>query len=315
MKKALIVVLMILCCSKMIVPSDVKPIDPFLVIHTLPANIDVKKMIYRGVFNGNHMFIDVPDNAIYLLDVLNFELKGKFYFRFGRNDSEVEGLKFTTQSENHLWVLDQMNRISLFDYVDNKFIFKASFFLTPYTLVTNIYATKLGLFAFGRDSSGLFSLNQYSMHGSKEKEIETYKAPIPGNIVFAQDHEGNLLYTFQYNTTFYYLDIVKDKTKTYKPDDKIIWEVEKKEMYKNGMVYNIGLLGPNHLFISYWTVPTGGIFAVIDKKSKNVLASYTYPLAEGFVYNDRIFIYKETFQDKNMQAFLVELRASDIIKK
>ncbi len=315
MKYSIVFALLLSVVSTMY--SAVQPIaiDRFLAVRSIPTTVDVKTMVYRGVFNDCHMFVDLKDNAIFLLDMDSLELKAKYFFRFGRFDGEVESLRMTAHHGNRLWVLDQFNRVTLFEHGDNKFIFKATFFLTPYVLVTNMYASHLGLFAFGRDTDGVFHLNRYNEVGTKIDDIKTFKPPMPGNLILSHDYNGNLFYSFQFQAIIHHLTIDKKKTTTYKPDFAIRWSVEKNEMYKNGMVYNIGELGPSHLFISYWTVPTGGLFSIIEKKSKKVIASYTYPLAEGFLYKDRIYIYNESFQDKNMQSFLIELRANDIIKK
>lgn len=315
MRILIVVVLAIVAVGSIFSGAQPIAIDRYLMVHNIPSSVDVKTTVYKGVFNDHHMFADIKDNAIYLLDMATMELKGKFFFRFGQYEGEIESLRMTAHFGNKLWVVDQFNRVTLFEHSHDKFVYKATFFLTPYVLVTNLSASQLGLFAFGRDTDGVFYLNRYSEVGVKLQEVKSFKPPLPGNIILSHDYSGNVFYSFQFQAIINHITIETKKNSTYKPDFSIRWSVEKNEMYKNGMVYNVGELGPAHLFISYWTVPTGGLFSIIEKKSKNVIASYTYPLAEGYIYKDRVYIYKESFQDRKMQSFLIEVRASDIIKK
>lgn len=315
MKIITICLALCMCAGTVFSAVQTIAIDRYLMVHSIPTTVDVKTSVYKGIFNDCHIFADIKDNAIYLLDLQTMEMKGKYFFRFGQYDGEIESLRMTAHYGNKLWVVDQMNRVTLFEHAHDKFVYKATFFLTPFVLVTNIYASQQGLFGFGRDSDGLFHLNRYSDVGTKLQDVKSFKPPLPGNIILSHDYSGNLFYAFQFQAVINHLIVETKKSTAYKPDFSIRWSVEKNEMYKNGMVYNVGELGASHLFISYWTVPTGGLFSIIEKKSKKVIASYTYPLAEGFVYKDRIYIYKESFQDKKMQSFLIEVRASDIIKK
>ena len=294
---------------------EVKKIKNYLYAHGFNESIEESNVAYRGIFNGYHLFTDFKRLGIYLVSGDRYDTVDKYFFPIGNDDGKISSLGVIAFYDNKFWVFDDGNRVTLFLYKNKKFVFKSVFYVADFTLITAVYATKNGLYIFGKDYDGVFHFQKYSYIGVKRKEIFRRKAPVPGNIIISSDDNNRLIYAFEYDTKIYLLD-EKSNSINIEPIGKIHWKIRKKKMIKDGIVYNVGILNDRYVFETYWTSSLGGILEIIDIKKNETVVTLSYPLVGGY-YSEKLgslFIYRESFQDKSLRSFLLEVKLRNILK-
>jgi len=285
-------------------------ITPFLSIHPLPSGEDHPKLEYKGLFQGHHIFVSPDQNALIFFDKENMSQKQYYYFIRGQEEGQLSRLSLFTTSGSAFWFADQGNRITRFQFKEDSFHYEGTSYVPGIRQILNLFILGKDLWVFGSTIDGDFSLLRCTHLGSPAEVAFTSSPPIPGNILFSRDTEGNLLYTFQYDSTLY--QIKGRRTKTFETSEPITASYKKNSIQKNGVVYDLGQVGP-YLFVTYWSVNGGGTLELIRLKDKAPYAKIRYPLGYGYYSDGSLYIYRHSFQDKKQQAFIVEVRLHDLV--
>lgn len=287
----------------------IENINQFINIHYF--NKQFKENVgYWGVFNNFHFFMNNKNNDVHLYNYSTMEFKNKYKISIDKRNRQLGKIRNITFLDNKVWVLDQRNRVSLFEFRDNSFLLQGLFYLTGIEVVYNIKVTPKGLFAFGKNYKNEFKLISYTKMGNQKKVIKGFGENIKGNIILSRDDKGNILYGFKHSSKVRYFN---DKNITYKLSNEI--KYIKKEDYenKNGLLYNMAIVD-NFLIASYWTVNSGGLLEIYNKKTKELAVTASYPIGEGRVYKKGIFVYRTSFQDNKLRSFIMELDMSKILE-
>ena len=287
-----------------------RDITPFLSIHPLPPGEDHPKMEYKGLFRGHHIFVFPDLNALVFFDKKDLSQKKYYYFIRGREEGQLSRLSLFTASDSSFWFADQGNRLTRFEYREDSFTYAGTSYVPGVRQILNLYVLGNDLWVFGSTIRGNFSLLRCTLMGSPVEEIFSSSPPIPGNILFGRDSEGNLLYTFQYDSTLHQLK--GRHTRIFETSEPISASFKKTSIQKNGLVYDLGQVGP-YLFVTYWSVNGGGTLELITIKDKKPYARIRYPLGYGFYSDGSLYIYRHSFQNKRQQAFIVEVRLYDLV--
>ena len=285
-------------------------ITPFISIHPLPSGEDHPKLEYKGLFQGHHIFVSPDLNALIFFDKGRMAQKKYYYFMRGREEGQLSSLSLFTTDGSVFWFADQGNRVTRFEFNEETFRYTGTSYIPGVRQILNIFALGNDLWVFGTTINGDFSLLRCSHLGTPVETAFTTPPPIPGNILFGRDAEGNLLYTFQYDSTLHQLK--GHRTRTFETSEPISASYKQTTIQKNGVVYDLGQVGP-YLFVTYWSVNGGGTLELISIKNKAPYARIRYPLGYGYYSDGSLYIYRHSFQDKKQQAFIVEVRLYDLV--
>ncbi len=287
----------------------IQDINRFINIHYFNNQLQ-ENLSYWGIFKNFHFFMNNKSNKVNLYDYTSMNLKNKYKISIDKDRiTSLGNIRNVTFLKNKVWFLDQRNRISLFEYTKEGFKFVGLFYLTGIEVVYNIKVTPKGLFAFGKNYKNKFKIISYTMMGSQKKVVRNFGETIKGNILLSRDNAGNILYGFTHSSKIRYFN---KKDKTYHLSNEISYIRKKDYEKKNGILYNIAIIN-NFLIASYWTVDGGGLLEVYNRNTKELAVTASYPIGEGKVYKEGIYVYRTSFQDNKLRSFIMELDMSKIL--